>query len=331
MRDGRPAKEIVVLLRPSILCPVDLSDASRGALRHAAAIAEHFYAALTVLMVDEMPLLLPSPGPGPGEAWPAPLGHADLAGFVHDTFAGRTLAVPNLELVTAAGKPSAIILRHALDHAPDLIVMSTHGVSGVRKALFGSTTERVLRETSVPVLVTPANDPGPDSVEALKDDLRTVLVPVDLSAATPRQVQIARGLAEAFDAKVILVHAVEPPRLLARHETVRPQVREALFTRAESAIADLLAGIPARLHPEVVVRSGHAAETIADVADERDAEMIVMALHSDPANHARMGSVTHRVLCRVPRLVLALPPAGAAPRLTRPSPASARSAAAVSA
>ena len=40
------------------------------------------------------------------------------------------------------------------EKAVDLIVMSSHGLTGFRKLFFGSTTERVLRETSVPVLVT---------------------------------------------------------------------------------------------------------------------------------------------------------------------------------
>jgi hypothetical protein len=46
-------QEHAMLTSPSVLCPVDLSDASRGALRYAAALAEHFYGGMTVLTVDD--------------------------------------------------------------------------------------------------------------------------------------------------------------------------------------------------------------------------------------------------------------------------------------
>jgi nucleotide-binding universal stress UspA family protein len=316
-----------VLLRPSVLCPVDFSEASRGALRYAAAVAEHFYATLTVLAVDEMPIVLSGPLT-PGESSLPTLGRADVERFVANTFGERVLSVPQLEIVVAAGKPSAVILRHVATHAPDLVVMSTHGRRALRKALFGSTTERVLREATVPILVTPPEDAGPASVEALKERLARVLVPVDLSAVSARQVRIAQGLAEAFDARLSVLHVMEAPSLPARHEAMRADLELEQFNRVQPTLNSLLADVPPRLHAEAVLRTGSAPDEIAAAVTALHADLVVIALHSNPAAAARMGSVTYSVLCQVNQLVLALPPSDPPRPFPRREPATARSVAA---
>jgi nucleotide-binding universal stress UspA family protein len=53
----------------------------------------------------------------------------------------------------AGGRPHAVIADYAEEYDVDLIVMGSHGRSGVRRALLGSVTERTLRSTHVPVLV----------------------------------------------------------------------------------------------------------------------------------------------------------------------------------
>ena len=97
-----------------------------------------------------------------------------------------------------------------------LIVISSHGLTGIRKLFFGSTTERVLRETAVPVLVTPPHEPG----------LRTAggreaaagahpLVPVDLSPSTRcSRCRWARvgSRKSTRPGQLILVNVVEPLR-----------------------------------------------------------------------------------------------------------------------
>jgi nucleotide-binding universal stress UspA family protein len=293
-----------VLLRPSVLCPTDFSEASRGALRYAAAIAEHFYASLTVLAVDEV---APLSG-APGDVWPALLAKTDVEQFVQTTFGERVLAVPQVLCGITAGKAGPAILRFASELAPDLIVMSTHGATGIHKVLFGSTTERVLRETTVPILVTPPEDFGPTCIEDLKSSMRHVLVPIDLTPATTRQVHIARGLADAFAAALLLVHVVEASRMVRGNERLLPRLHDEQVKRVTRAVNELLSDLPARLHSEVLLRYGDPAAEITATAQERRTDMLVMGLHAVAGGTSRMGSVTHRVLCQLPRLVLALPP-----------------------
>ena len=296
-----------MVLRPSVLCPIDFSESSRGALRYARAIAAHFAARLTVLVVND-PLL--------GEA-------AALAGidadfpedmlreidrFVHQTLTERHREGVDLRREVTTGKPAAEILRVSRDRHCDLIVMSSHGLSGFRKLFFGSTTERVLRETTVPVLVTPANDHGPKEIEEIPGLVRRILVPVDLTAATAWQVRLARGLGESLNRPLLLAHVIEPVRSVVAAQSRLIGIDTERRSRAESELENILQTIPPSLTPEALVAYGEPAEEIAKLAIDRNAGLIVMGLHSSPITGPRMGSVTYRVLCQAPKLVLAIPP-----------------------
>ena len=116
----------------------------------------------------------------------------------------------------------------------ELIVMGSHGLSGARKLFFGSTTERVLRETPLPVLVTPPVDPGPVHIEGARALLHRIVVPVDLSPSSVHQTRIASGLAEALTLPLILVHVIEPvkSRLIARLNRVAGRMPRSVSTNS---------------------------------------------------------------------------------------------------
>ena len=291
----------------SVLCPVDFSKSSRGALRYAATIAAHVGGRLTLLAVND-PLV--------GEAAELTGGKARL---VDDTiremkkFFGQSLgagatAFGEVQFEVASGKPAAEILRVSREHGCDLIVMASHGATGFRKLFFGSTTERVLRETVVPMLVTPGGDPGPMEFDDLRKRIHRVLVPVDLSAATLHQLVIATGLAEALSLPVVLLHVIEPVRSVMAAQAAFPTVETERRYRVESELERVATAMPAGMKPEALVAYGEPSEEIAKVANDRDAGLIVMGLHSSPLVGPRMGSVTYRVLCLAHTLVLALPP-----------------------
>jgi len=294
-------------LRPSILCPIDYSEGSAGALRYAAAIATHFATRLIVLSVED-PLLTEALDLGTETVWSPEDSKREMLHFAEKTFGEEAGIAAALEYEVAVGKPAPEILRVARERSCDLIVISTHGVTGVRKLFFGSTTERVLRETTRPVLITPAHDPGTLHLEDARRIIGRVVVPVDLSSASTAQTRVARGIAEALSIPVILVHAVEPLKtgLMARlhGSSVESTRREA----AENGLNELLATLPRRQHAEALVVYGDPAEEVAKVARDRRAGLVVMGLHGSPLLGPRMGSVTYRLLCLTHALVLALPP-----------------------
>lgn len=296
---------------PAILCPVDFSEGSRGALRYGAAIARHFGARLIALTIED-PLLTEALDLGSGIIWTPEASRRELEEFVGAACADTPDGPMTRAYDVAVGKPAPEILRVAREEGVSLIVMSTHGMTGARKLFFGSTTERVLRETTRPVLIAPSGDPGPLSLDRARGVVRHVLAPVDLSDASMHQVQSARAVAQALDVPLILAHVIEPIRSRFAARLHMPGLETERRGLAEDALDELLATLPRRLHPEAVLAYGDPAEEIVKLARDRHAGLIVMGLHGSPLLGPRMGSVTYRVLCMSPGLVLAVPPAKAA-------------------
>jgi nucleotide-binding universal stress UspA family protein len=296
-------------IRPSILCPIDYSDASAAALRYAAAIAEHFFTRLIVLNVED-PLPTTSLDLGTGAVWTSETSEKEVSGFVSNVYGDGSATLAMCEYEVAVGKPSVEILRVARERSCDLIVMSSHGLTGARKLLLGSTTERVLRETNVPVLVTPSLNPGPIHIEQARQLLGRIVVPVDLSPASAHQTRIAGGLAEALSLPIILLHVIEPVRSRLAARLNLTKVESNRRPAAEEALDGLLAIIPPSVRPktEALIVAGDPAEEAAKVVHDRHAGLVVMGLHGSPLIGPRMGSVTYRMLCKAPTLVLALPP-----------------------
>jgi universal stress protein A len=294
--------------RPRVLCPIDFSNPSRAALRYATAVAEHFAARLTLLTVND-PLISEAAEIKVEPGWLMRDSERELRRLFAQTFEHRPTFGVDVEYVVTSGPPAPEILRVARETACDLIVMSTHGLTGFRKLFFGATTERVLRETSVPVLLTPPTEPGPLYLEDVARLVRRILVPVDLTASTSRQVEIAGALAGAMGVPLLLANVVEPVRLPGFAAAQLPSLESERRERSETAMAALAAQLPKDVKTEAVTAFGDPAEEIAKFAQSRHVGLVVIGLHASPLSGPRMGSVTYRVLCLTRTLVLALPPA----------------------
>jgi nucleotide-binding universal stress UspA family protein len=136
-----------------ILCPIDFSDASRAALETAADLARRFGATLTLLHAY----------PVPGYTFPD--GSFVASSKMLDELADQarrhleewkaiadTLGLAGVEAVTAVGEPAHEIVTWAREKGADLVVVGTHGRTGLTHALMGSVAERVVRRSPCPVL-----------------------------------------------------------------------------------------------------------------------------------------------------------------------------------
>lgn len=136
-----------------ILAAVDFSEVSVGALETALNLAGSLRAEIRVLHVVPEPVAaLPLEGGAMyvEDVAPRLLNQAreDLARFLED----HASSAAGLHFDVKAGEPAAEINRDAHDWRADLIVLGTHGRSGISHLLMGSVAERVLREANVPVL-----------------------------------------------------------------------------------------------------------------------------------------------------------------------------------
>jgi nucleotide-binding universal stress UspA family protein len=139
----------------SILCPVDFSAHSERALGYAIDLAALVGAQLTVVTVVDAFLDAASQAAGARPALSAQT-QEELRALLSRVDASRT-PHGRLAIAVDVGEPARKILDQARECSADLIVMGTQGLEGARRLMFGSTTEKVLREATVPVLAVPAD------------------------------------------------------------------------------------------------------------------------------------------------------------------------------
>jgi universal stress protein A len=139
-----------------VLAPIDFSPSALAALEYATFIAGTFGAELTVLHVWEPPgyvgpdtlALLPVAAGQPG--WDET--RAEVTRKVEQFLATAKAKPKRLSVRIESGEPSDAILGAARDGDADLIVMGTHGRTGLSRLLIGSVAEAVLRRSTCPVL-----------------------------------------------------------------------------------------------------------------------------------------------------------------------------------
>jgi nucleotide-binding universal stress UspA family protein len=140
-----------------MVVPVDFSEASGQSLEHARMLASTLGAEIDLLTVIQDPI------------YPAPYGAGEMPALVQhlpeiesrarrklDDLAGQTAGEQVVRAFVRRGDAAREILDHARDRECGLIVISTHGTSGLNRLLLGSVAENVLRRTSSAVYVVPA-------------------------------------------------------------------------------------------------------------------------------------------------------------------------------
>jgi len=136
-----------------ICCPVDFSDPARAALQAAAQLAATFGAELALFHAYQLPgYTLPE-----GSVVASPKMLQDLADQAEAHLnewkrLAEGMGAPRVTTAKAVGEPALEIVEFAREGAYDLLVVGTHGRTGLRHALLGSTAERVVRRAGCPVL-----------------------------------------------------------------------------------------------------------------------------------------------------------------------------------
>ena len=144
-----------------ILFPTDFSELSRSALQHARAIADAFDADFHCLyVVDEAYQYWGAMGPESIPVGPPPDDMLEAAAKRMDRFKSDHLSDLKRPPITKVllGRPFTEIIAYAREHEIGLIIMGTHGRGALAQMLLGSTTEKVVRKASCPVLTVRSPD-----------------------------------------------------------------------------------------------------------------------------------------------------------------------------
>jgi nucleotide-binding universal stress UspA family protein len=143
----------------NILCPVDCSGCSRRALQLAIAIANWRDAHVKVINVGPAVLLYPAVVARVTPAAVATPTRAERAMHLARFLQPHMTAYRPIDVILEEGDAAVTIAAAIRPYAVDLIVMGTHGRSGIARLTFGSVTEHVIQAASCPVLVVPPGAP----------------------------------------------------------------------------------------------------------------------------------------------------------------------------
>ena len=234
-----------------------------------------------------------------------------LCGLVEHTWCAPLLRAPGAHRVEVRdGHPVDVLLAAAARERASLLVVGSRGVGANPALALGSTSLRVLQEACVPVLVVPQRR---DGISGERDQLRLrhLLVGVDGSAASLAALDVAADVAAMLGGSLSVLHVFEHvrPFPVARrgeqgsegHEGVRDRALELLEASARD-IRQRGVGV------QVVLRSGDPAPTLLDLADDVDADLVVVGTRGrgGPAD-LLLGSVARTVADGARRPTLVVP------------------------
>jgi nucleotide-binding universal stress UspA family protein len=291
-----------------ILCPTDFSEFAKRALHHAIPLARWYESSLTAVHV--LPTAVPVDGMFPYSL--PPLAHEGVRTRVErelDEFvAPAREAGIAVETVLREGAVPATILDLARSLPADMLVMGTHGESGLERLVLGSVTETVLRKAPCPVLTTSREDRAFSGPAPFK----RILCATDFSPAAEHALGYALSLAEEAQGALILVHVMPGPAVAATASGVPIDLGRVTSGLERDAREALRQAVPSEARvwcdAEEHVAFGRPADEIVRLAHEREAQAIVMGVHGRNAlNLMLFGSTTHHVIRHAPCPVLTIP------------------------
>jgi nucleotide-binding universal stress UspA family protein len=204
------------------------------------------------------------------------------------------------------GIPSEQIGQVALEQRADLVVVGTHGRTGLDHIMLGSTAERVIKQAPCPVLtVRVAPIHGEKDVD-VPPWIRHLLVPVDFSSPSLDALEYAIQVVDRFGAKLTVLHVLEPIYYDLEWGLGRIEQEVQKRTHWEAQLDGLAQVVRERgLAAGSVVLGGIPSESIVTHARGHGCDLIVMGTHGRRGlTRLRYGSVAESVLRQAPCPVL---------------------------
>ncbi len=206
----------------------------------------------------------------------------------------REVYTPNhpieLEYRTTDGDPSVEILRMAGEIKSNLIVMGTHGRTGLRRLFAGSVAIAVLRGAHCPVLALRSPE-----VPRRFEDVKVLLHPTDFSVSSEVAAEVARSLACQIEARLILLHVI--PLEVFTEGTMAAAIEPQVEKDALESVRKRLDGPDLKYPVETRIARGFVPDAILAAAQDARTDLIVVGTHGRNAlQRVLMGSVAESLL-----------------------------------
>ena len=200
------------------------------------------------------------------------------------------------------GIPSQALQTVAQTIGADLLVVGTHGRTGLDHVLVGSTAERIVRVSPCPVLAVKADK----AAGAAATTIKRIVVPIDLSTCSLDALEYAVQFAKPLGAAVTILHAMEPVAygldFSLSHAKEWKEQREYLEKRLNVLSACVTAqGVQA----DHVLRPGLPADSIVSYVSQQGFDLMIMGTHGRRGiSHVLLGSIAGAMLRHAPCPVL---------------------------
>lgn len=252
-----------------ILVPVDFSDGCLAMLPYPRAIALRYDAELTLLHVFNPVYTVPPTGPfGPAIVTlpPCVFEHATQR---LDAFGVDQLRGCRVRRLIYEGDPAKQIIAFTKSEDIQLIIMPTHGLGILRRFLIGSVTAKVLHDVTCPVLTGVHVE---QSSQSKAVTFSKVLCAIDLGTNSEPTLTWAAGFAEAFDARLEIIHAM----VASNDGTERERIEKLRQTVSANAA-------------NIYIREGEPVKIVIAAAKSTAADLLVIgrAVHEDPVGRLR--------------------------------------------
>jgi nucleotide-binding universal stress UspA family protein len=290
----------------NILFPTDLSETFSAALGHALMLADRFHARLVMLHAaafreDPKHLRFPEVDPATDEF------EARLEEQLSQIIGAEPAHRLRLErVIQQSNDPVAEICAYVEANPIDLVIMGTHGRTGLSHLLAGSIAEEVVRRAGCPVMAVRASKQSAEVTPYFD-----ILVPVDFSLHSQKALRYGLTLAHLFEANLHLLHVVDQPIHPAHYGlgedllmSSNPEVPRRSHEELQRLVSQFdAANVKCRAH----VREGRAYSEIVRFVAELECDLVVMGTHGlSGLEHFLLGGTTEKVMRHASCPVLAV-------------------------
>jgi nucleotide-binding universal stress UspA family protein len=269
-----------------ILVPLDGSAVAECVLAHVIILAQVFGSQVTLLHV-----LAASGSPEKAQVDPLDwhLRKAEAQAYIEEV-SGRLRQAdvrPNTALLE--GPAAERIIEYAHEHDVDLLVLSSHGRSGLSGWNVSSVVQKVIQRVNKSTMVVRAYRPGND-VDGIR--YRRILVPLDGSQRAECVLPVATKLAQQHQAELLLAHVVTRPEVFRQTPLTAEdnELIDQLIERNQAAASKYFEQLRSRLSIEVETRlfvSNNITTTLHNLVEEEEIDLVLLTAHGRSAEKLR--------------------------------------------
>jgi nucleotide-binding universal stress UspA family protein len=264
-----------------MLVPLDGSSLAECVLPHTVALARAFEAQVTLLRVLVCPASTTEQGPIDPVQWRLCMAEAEA--YLKETAARFQEAGLQVDHVLLEGQPASQILDCVRHHAIDLIVLSSHGASGLTGWNVSSVVQKVLMRAHVSIMLVRAFHQQEDDLASFA--YRRLLIPLDGSQRAEYILGPLSILARFYNAQLLLTHVVHRPEIF-HHGLPKKEADVALAERLiehnQQAVVAYFEQLRSQLDGDVqthVLVSEDVALELHRFVEEEGVDLVVLCAH----------------------------------------------------